>query len=154
MGMLPAPKTTTPVSSKRKSGTVDFSKLQPLKSASTVKNFAGYRDANAEKHSVLRKLVKKRKDDDDMDSDGDGDDLIEGSSKRDVEPSDDKDVDVNKLLSPEDAERQKDLAEGVKKINLVSSSCTNKLCHIPNSFAAQTASLYRSASSTFAIDTS
>jgi hypothetical protein len=120
MGMLPAPKTTTPVSTKRKSGTVDFSKLQPLKSASTVKNFAGYRDQNAEKHSVLRKLVKKRKDDDDMeDSDGEADDLI-NPSKQDVEPSDDKDVDVNKLLSPEDAERQKDLTEGVKKINLVS----------------------------------
>jgi hypothetical protein len=64
--------------------------------------------------------VKKRKDDDDMeDSDGEADDLI-NPSKQDVEPSDDKDVDVNKLLSPEDAERQKDLTEGVKKINLVS----------------------------------
>jgi hypothetical protein len=122
MGILPTPKSVTPVSTKRKSGTVDFSKIQPLKSGSTVKNFAGYRDANAEKHSILRKLEKKRKedDDDDMDSEGEG---ADSKLKQSVEQDDDKDdVDANKLLSPEDAARQKELSEGVKKINIVSFS--------------------------------
>jgi hypothetical protein len=119
MGIIPSPKAATPVASKRKSGTVDFSKLQPLKSASTVKNFAGYRDANLEKHSVLRKLDTKRKDDDDdMDSEGEE---VDAEPKKSIEHDEDKDeVNANKLLSPEDAERQKELAEGVKKINIVS----------------------------------
>jgi hypothetical protein len=122
MGILAAPKSATPVSSKRKSGTVDFSKIQPLKSGSTVKNFAGYRDVNAGKNSILRKLEKKQKnndDDDDMDSEGDE---AGANLKKSIEQDDDKDGDGNKLLSPEDAERQKELTEGVKKINIVSLS--------------------------------
>jgi hypothetical protein len=119
MGILQNSAATKPAtSSKRKSG-IDFSKLQPLKSSSTVKNFTGYRDANAAKNSVLRNLEKKgKKDDDEMDSEGDEDDEVDYEEKM---PRDDEATDNTngKLLSPEDAARQENLAEGLKKINLV-----------------------------------
>ena len=147
MGILPTPKSATPVSTKRKSGTVDFSKIQPLKSGSTVKNFAGYRDVNAEKHSILRKLEKKQKgdDDDDMDSEGEGEG-VDSKLKQSVEQDDDKDdVDANKLLSPEDAARQKELSEGVKKINIVSFSvCEYLSLTCSNPLVAQASSISRS----------
>lgn len=119
MGILAsAPEVKTSTSAKRKSGTLDLSTLAPLKSASTIKNFAGYRDANAAKNSVLRKLNKKRKDDDsDMDEDDDDDD---STPKESIEnPDEDKDLSGATMLSPEDALRQQSLAEGVQKINLV-----------------------------------
>jgi hypothetical protein len=123
MGILQSSSTAkTPTASKRKSG-IDFSKLQPLKSSSTVKNFTGYRDANAAKNSVLRKLEKKGKpngeEDDEMDSEGDDDDVdYERKMPQDDEAAEAAEAN-GKLLSPEDAARQENLAEGVKKINLV-----------------------------------
>src|SRR4051812_42831224 len=103
----------TPVAAKRKSGTLDLSAIAPLKGSSTAKNFTGYRDANAAKNSVLRKLNSKRKDNDsDMDDDDDdGDQAV--SPKQSIEDSDVKDDSTNKMLSPEDALRQEKLAEGV-----------------------------------------
>ena len=109
MGILTNPsQQKTPASAKRKSASLDFSNLQPLKSSSTVKNFAGYRDANIAKHSVMRKLEKKKKGDD-LDSDMDDDDDAEDepavkATAGDLE--DDKEIDAKKLLSPEDAARQ------------------------------------------------
>jgi hypothetical protein len=119
MGILPTPKVVTPVTSKRKSATVDFSNLTPLKPSSTVKNFSGYRDRDAEKHSVLRKIMSKGKgEDDEMDSEGED---MEQELAPSTEPQDEKDdIEPSRLLSPEDAEKQKTLLEGVKKINLVS----------------------------------
>ena len=126
MGILSSPpeQPLTPASTKRKSGTLDFSKLQPLKSTSTAKNFAGYRDQNASKNSVLRRLGKKRKDDDEMDSDADDNDDEEDTKPSGTE-DDEKEPNGNDMLSPEDAVRQETLAEGVKKINLVS------MLHLP-----------------------
>jgi hypothetical protein len=122
MSILPGDvKEKTAVSTKRKSSKVDFGTLQPLKAASTVKNFAGYRDANAAKHSVLRNLDNKRKDSD-VDSDMDDDPDEERTPQPTVEDADDdkEDSGSKRFLSPEDAARQQSLAEGVKKINLVS----------------------------------
>jgi hypothetical protein len=121
MGILSSPTEAppTPASTKRKSGTLDFSNLQPLKSTSTAKNFAGYRDQNASKNSVLRRLGNKRKEDDEMDSDADDNDDEEDKAAA-VEEDDEKEPNGNDMLSPEDAVRQETLAEGVKKINLVS----------------------------------
>lgn len=119
MGMLPSAKPSAPASAtKRKSATLDFSNLTPLKGSSTVKNFSGYRDTNAtEKHSVLRKLVKSKGSDDEMDSEGE--DLEEKPAKSVEQDEEKDDIEPSRLLSPEDAERQKTLADGVKKINLV-----------------------------------
>jgi hypothetical protein len=122
MSILPGgQKEKTPVASKRKSSKVDFGTLQPLKSSSTVKNFAGYRDSNAAKNSVLRKLDSKRKDSD-VDSDMDDEQDDERTVQTTVEDADDDkdESESKKFLSPEDAERGQSLAEGVKKINLVS----------------------------------
>lgn len=118
MGILSGPpETKTPTSSKRKSG-LDFSNLQPLKSSSTAKNFAGYRDVNASKKSFLRRLGKEPKGDDEMDSDVDDD--VDAEDKIPSEAGgDDEEPNGNAMLSPEDALRQERLAEGVKKINLV-----------------------------------
>jgi hypothetical protein len=122
MGILAGtsqPKTVVTV--KRKSGTLDLSTIQPLKGSSTVKNFTGYRDAHAAKHSVLRKLTGKRKDDSldsDMDDDDDQDTAIGPNMA--VDDVDTEREDEGRLLSPEDAARQERLAEGVQKINLVS----------------------------------
>ncbi|KAF2664002.1 hypothetical protein BT63DRAFT_461119 [Microthyrium microscopicum] len=116
-GSTTAPK--TPIEIKRKSGNVDFSKLQPLKAK--PQNYEGYRDANAAKHSVFRGLDKKRKDDD-MDSDEDEiDEAVspKGTVKLEPDEEDKDDASGVGLLSPEDAARQRDLAEGVKKINLL-----------------------------------
>jgi hypothetical protein len=122
MGILSTtPEPLTPASAKRKSGNLDFSKLQPLKSSSTAKNFAGYRDQNVSKNSVLRHLGKKRRDDDDMDSDADNNEDVEYEDKMPTAAEDDeKEPNGADMLSPEDAVRQETLAEGVKKINLVS----------------------------------
>jgi hypothetical protein len=106
----------TPITKKRGSG-IDFSNLKPLKSSSTAKNFAGYRDAEASKNSVLNRLAKRTKDEDDMDSDveEDGEEL----PLKKPELEEEEDPKDNNFLSPEDVNRSDRLAEGVKKINLV-----------------------------------
>ncbi|KAK5117964.1 hypothetical protein LTR62_004008 [Meristemomyces frigidus] len=97
----------TPASAKRKTSGPDFSNLAPLKSTGTL-GFSGYRDGTAKRQG-------KGKDDDAMDSDQDDDD--QGHLK-----DGDNDVDIKhenwNLLSPEDAKRQGELAEGVQKIKL------------------------------------
>jgi hypothetical protein len=114
MGILPGssqPKTSA--AAKRKSGAIDFSAIKPLKETSAVKNMSGYRDAKVDKDS-LRKLDFKTNDDE-MDSDADDDDAEEAMVKDD----DKDDINPNRTLTAEDADRQERLAEGVKKINLV-----------------------------------
>ncbi|KXL49592.1 hypothetical protein M433DRAFT_7779 [Acidomyces richmondensis BFW] len=99
---------TAAAASKRKSSGADFSKLGPLKSGGTV-GFSGYRDASTTKSKA------KGNDVDAMDSDvedEDGDQLLDG--KEDLEGKDEN----GKLLSPEDARRQGELADGVQKIRL------------------------------------
>lgn len=122
MSILPGAKVKPEPSTKRKSSKVDFATLQPLKSANTVKNFAGYRDNNAAKHSILRNLNGRNKGSD-ADSDMDEDEDDRDTAKPTVEDADVDDSGSKKFLSPEDAARQQSLADGVKKINLVSSPC-------------------------------
>jgi len=115
MGILQSPKSDkTPVAAtKRKSSGADFTKLGPLKFGGTV-GFSGYRDASTTKHKV------KGNDADAMDSDvddEDGDQLVDG--KEEAEGKDEN----SKLLSPEDARRQGELADGVQKIRVRNLPC-------------------------------
>ena len=106
MGILESPEPmTTPIAAKRRS--TDFSKLGPLKKFGT-KGFTGYREGPTPK----KKDAKA--DDDEMDSDPDDEDRR----------NDDNDDDAaglsanNHHLSPEDARKQGELAEGVRKIKV------------------------------------
>ncbi|XPS96463.1 hypothetical protein M3J09_005731 [Ascochyta lentis] len=89
---------------RRKSG-LDFGSLKPLNAASGTKNFGGYRDVQSPK--------AKQKSEDAMDSDADDEDEARGD-----DGDDDKDVVDKGMLSPEDAAKQGELAEGVRKIKL------------------------------------
>src|SRR5690242_2990525 len=91
---------------RRKSG-LDLSNLKPLDAAKGTKNFGGYRDIQSPK--------AKQKSEDAMDSDADDED-----DARPDEADDDKDVMEKGLLSPEDAAKQGELAEGVRKIKVSS----------------------------------
>ncbi|KAK3044761.1 hypothetical protein LTS18_000429, partial [Coniosporium uncinatum] len=117
MGILqaPSPEPQAPTTARRKSRQIDFSSLKPLESqgAKGIKNFAGYRDPAA---STPVRRKSKQKDEDAMDSDADDED--ETNVSKEVED----DVDIKQedpnLLSPDDARRQGELAEGVRKIKL------------------------------------
>ena len=108
MGILETADKKTTVASpanRRKSG-LDFSSLQPLDAAKGTKNFGGYRDMQSPK--------AKQKSEDPMDSDADDED-----DARPNEVDDDKEIVVDKgMLSPEDAAKQGELAEGVRKIKV------------------------------------
>ncbi|KAI7221170.1 hypothetical protein KC333_g1954 [Hortaea werneckii] len=95
----------TPQSTKRKAAGSDFSKLGPLKAGGTV-GFSGYRDPTAKRRG--------KKDVDAMESDDEEDDEKLVDRDEDVEIKDEK----GNLLSPEEARRQGELAEGVQKIKL------------------------------------
>jgi hypothetical protein len=89
---------------RRKSG-LDFGSLKPLNAASGTKNFGGYRDVQSPK--------AKQKNEDAMDSDADDED-----DARADDADDDRDVMGKDMLSPEDAAKQGELAEGVRKIKV------------------------------------
>ena len=116
MGILSTPPTEKkmPASAKRKSAGLDFTSLKPLTSTGT-KNFAGYRDSSTTSPPFNKAKAGKRKDDDAMDSDADDED------SKISEEVDDSDVksDSKGMLSPEDALRQGELAEGVRKIKVL-----------------------------------
>jgi hypothetical protein len=98
------PKVMSPAA-RRKSGALDFGSLKPLNAATGTKNFGGYRETSPK---------SKKKSADAMDSDADDEDDIK---IEDVD--DDKDVGGDKgMLSPEDALKQGELAEGVRKIKV------------------------------------
>jgi|TARA_R110002003_G_scaffold121_23_gene10862 hypothetical protein len=108
MGILESDK--APVVSpatRRKSGALDFGSLKPLDAAAGTKNFGGYRDRSQTSPK------SKVKTEEDMDSDADDEDDVK---VEDVD--DDKDESGKGLLSPEDALKQGELAEGVRKIKL------------------------------------
>jgi hypothetical protein len=120
MGILPSPeKQKKATSSKQANSQIDFSNLGTLKKAGT-KNFAGYRDSTEDKASPTFGKEKdkekngKRKEDD-MDSDAD--DEEDPQEINDDEPTE-AELKNKDLLSPEDAARQGELAEGVRKIKL------------------------------------
>ncbi|KAF2210594.1 hypothetical protein CERZMDRAFT_44896 [Cercospora zeae-maydis SCOH1-5] len=111
MGILstPASERTPQSSGRRKSSVTDFSKLGPLKSQGT-KGFSGYRD------STTAKRKGNEKDVDAMDSDADEEEderLPDGNDDTDA-----KQENGNTHLSPEDAKRTNEVAEGVQKIKL------------------------------------
>jgi hypothetical protein len=109
MGILntkETPKVLSPAA-KRKSGALDFGSLKPLNAAAGTKNFGGYRETSPK---------SKKKSVDAMDSDADDEDDIKIE-----EMDDDKDVVDKGMLSPEDALKQGELAEGVRKIKVCQS---------------------------------
>ena len=113
MGILKSEKqnsasTTAP---RRKSMGLDLSSLKPLEPKG-IKNFAGYRDPAA---SAVSGKSKSKNADDEMD-DSDADDEDEQPKAEDND--DDIKDDSKGLLSPEDALRQGELAEGVRKIRV------------------------------------
>ncbi|TKA64743.1 hypothetical protein B0A55_10168 [Friedmanniomyces simplex] len=108
MGMLAGQdEQQTPAASKRKSSGPDFANLGPLKAGGTV-GFSGYRDSTA-------KRKDKGKDADAMDSDAEDED---NERLQDREQDGEVKDENGRLLSPEDARRQGELAEGVQKIKL------------------------------------
>ena len=108
MGILSTDKTqTSPVATRRKSMGLDLSALKPLNASAGTKNFGGYRDPSQEESK------SKKKSADAMDSDAEDEDEIKVE-----DADDDKDVGPKGLLSPEDALRQAQLAEGVRKIKV------------------------------------
>ncbi|KAF2267996.1 hypothetical protein CC78DRAFT_33689 [Lojkania enalia] len=108
MGILaPEKAQASPVAARRKSGGLDFGKLKPLNASSGTKVFGGYRDPSAQS--------PKSKDADAMDSDAEEEDDAKVKTE---DNDDDRDPDGKGMLSPEDALRQGELAEGVRKIKL------------------------------------
>jgi hypothetical protein len=107
MGILESPKipqVVSPAANRRKSGALDFGSLKPLNAAAGTKNFGGYRETSPK---------SKKKTADAMDSDADDEDDVK------VEEDDDDKDDAGKgMLSPDDALKQGELAEGVRKIKV------------------------------------
>ncbi|KAJ9649611.1 hypothetical protein H2199_000389 [Coniosporium tulheliwenetii] len=97
-----------PASAKRKSVGLDFSSIKPLNSSGT-KNFAGYREPSGTKAKPSKK-------------NGDGmiDSDVEDEDEQILDDTDDVDIKTEDkgLLSPEDALRQGEIAEGVRKMKL------------------------------------
>jgi hypothetical protein len=106
--------TITSPQSKRKSGALDFGSLKPLNAAAGTKNFGGYRETSPK---------SKKKTEDAMDSDADDEDDVKVE-----DAEDDKEVFDKGMLSPEDAHRQGELAEGVRKIKVCLLSFRENQC--------------------------
>lgn len=101
MGILPA---------KRRSAQLDFSSLKPLKPVETV-GYAGYRERNSASQHSAEKSSKKMNNDG-VDSDADDEEDVGKKVEADRELK--KEVEVS--LSPEEARKQGELVEGVRKI--------------------------------------
>ena len=117
MGILNPPKTAekTPASSKRRSVHADFTGLGPLKKEGTV-GFTNFRDTEPKAKATMK---GKKASDDDMSEDSDDDIGIVGK----MEDLNDADVPIKKeagsdLLSPEDAERTGQVADGIRKMKV------------------------------------
>ena len=117
MGILPSPpkaQEKTPISNgKRRSMQADFAKLKPL-NPNGLTGFSKFRDPNeADSNEDLGNKVGKKRhsivDSDDEETDIKNEVLIKLESD---------DVDSNGVLSPEDAKRQGELAQGVQKIRV------------------------------------
>ena len=111
MNILKPKKSTSnqagPVNAKRKSLQAGIESLKPLQPAKNVASFKQVRDPQ----SPVDK-DGKAKGPDDMDSDNEtniDDDKSNGAGEEDIKTS---------LLSPEDAQKQGELAEGVRKIRV------------------------------------
>lgn len=93
---------------------MDFANLKPLKPGGAL-GFSTFRDNESRSSSYGngKKKDTKKAGDDAMDSDDDEDDEVVGKLD-DLESNDF----TNSPLSPDDAKRQGELAEGVKKIKV------------------------------------
>ena len=119
MGILPSsPKVQekTPVSTgKRRSIQADFAKIKPL-NPNGLKGFSNFRDPAEDAGAVgssLTKAAKKRLNDPDSD-----DEDAETGKELLIKTEGDDVLDPNGILSPEDAKRQAELAQGVQKIRV------------------------------------
>lgn len=116
MGILPSPPLASRPSTttKRKSGP-DFGDLKPLKPTGGA-GFSAFRDTPRKTIKRKDKAVTKTESDmDDSDEDLADDEGPPLPTK--VEDANGQD-DEGKMLSPEDARRQRELAEGVQKIKV------------------------------------
>ncbi|KAI9805598.1 MAG: hypothetical protein M1825_000849 [Sarcosagium campestre] len=135
MGILPPSKVqekTTATSNKRRSVPTDYSKLGPLKTGGTV-GFSAFRDGDVKSPKLGSKSRTKQpskpsdsdeEDDDDTVND-DADDLI--GKIEDVDPKDED----KSSLTVEDAERQGELAEGLRQIKLKRAHSAEPLADAP-----------------------
>ena len=116
MGILPSPKPhdkPTSSSAKRRSGATDFATLKPLKPGGVL-GFSNFRDTSDRSSSLGTAKEKSSKDDSDMDSDEDGIGKGKSGKQEDAEIQEP----VMSAMSPDDAKRQGELAEGVQKIRV------------------------------------
>lgn len=116
MGILSSPKSQdkpTSLSAKRRSVPTDFANLKPLKPGGTL-GFSSFRDTSDRSASLGSAKKKTLKEDSDMDSDE------EEVGKAKIEKQEDLEVQEPTVtaLSPDDAKRQGELAEGVQKIRV------------------------------------
>lgn len=117
MGILPSsPKIAEKVAAsngQRRSMQADFAKLKPLNPNGLI-GFSKFRDPNerSETNGVKDKVGKKRSNDEDSDED------LEVSKEVLIKTEGDDVQEASSLLSPEDARRQGELAEGVQKIRV------------------------------------
>jgi hypothetical protein len=109
MGILSTPEVDSTVPPPRKRSGPDYSKFGPLKTHGTI-GYSGYRDSN----DSQRKAKRKDKSTDAMDSDDDDDEARLPQSIEEAEAKQDN----GQLLSPEDARRQGEIADGVQKIKV------------------------------------
>ncbi|KAL8923139.1 MAG: hypothetical protein Q9172_003269 [Xanthocarpia lactea] len=117
MGILQSPNApvkTPEATAKRKSLQDAFAGLKPLKPGGTL-GFSGFRDPTAEPASKRNAKSKANNVDSDMDSDEDEDVVGKTPARKDNGES--KEL-SSTTLSPEDARRQDEVAEGVQKIRL------------------------------------
>jgi len=122
MGVMapPKPPVTSPTALKRRSGQVDFSNLGPLKTSGTV-GFSTFRDK--ETQPTRRKKTKKSNGmgSNSMDADSDEDD--DDDNNEILGKMEDVDTKYDKSkLGPEDARFTGELAAGVDRIRVCSSS--------------------------------
>ena len=125
MGILASPKSqekSTGPSSKRRSVQTDFANLAPLKPGGVL-GFSTFRDSTPRSpgiHPPDSKSGSKKDTNGTMDSDDDDD--VDDVDNDDYTVGKLEDIDVKEtntsLLSPEDAKRQIELAEGVRKIKV------------------------------------
>ena len=114
MGIVQPPKSEKASASvKRKSLNADFASLGPLKKEGTI-GFSTFRDNETRPQPRRKSSSKETMDAMDSDSEDEGNGIV--GKMEDVD-----DIDIKKendLLSPEDAERTGELAEGVRKIKV------------------------------------
>ncbi|KAL8665099.1 MAG: hypothetical protein Q9202_002499 [Teloschistes flavicans] len=121
MGIIASPKPQTKIpetTAKRKSIQDSFAGLKPLKPGGTV-GFSGFREPSGQSASSSKSKAKGPKADNDMDSDDDDEEEEDVGGRTPVRNEDNEAKESSKMtLSLEDARRQDEVAEGVKKIRL------------------------------------